>query len=75
MRNLSEERERQTLDFKRLGLGALDCATVLCKVERDYTRGIRIEKGEVVVHQARYMIFDNRKLYAPDHCRPKHLTK
>lgn len=53
------------LDFKRLGLGAPDCTTVRCKAEIDYAGGLLVDIGDTLVHQVRYMIFDNRKLPAP----------
>jgi len=63
-------------DFRRLGLGAPDCTTVICKQEVDYTTGIQVDSGDALVHQARYMIFDNCKPQPTlPHSWPKHLTK
>ena len=56
-------------DFKRLGVGAPDRRAIVSEEEeRDGTRQISVGEvrdgiGEVLVHQARYMIFDNRKLF------------
>jgi len=47
--------------------------------ERDYIGqisgegGISVEEGEILVHQAQYMLFDNSKLSAHVYCLPKHL--
>jgi len=53
------------LDIKCLGDDVPDGSAVVGGEEKD---GI----GETLVHQARYMIFDNRKLYFFAHCLPKH---
>ena len=44
------------LDFKRLGVGNPDPRAVASEEEKDTI-------GEMLVHQARYMIFDNCKFY------------
>ena len=44
------------LDFKRLGVGGPDPRAMVSKEEKDPI-------GEMLVHQARYMIFDNCKFY------------
>ena len=59
------------LDFKRLGVGISDRNPGMSEERRDYIeeasveeRGISVEEGEILVHQAQYMLFDNSKLYA-----------
>jgi len=60
------------LDFKRLGFDALDWRTLVSEEERDDTVEVPVQRGEILVHQARYMIFDNCKKYSLA-CRwPKH---
>ena len=44
------------LDFKRLGVELPDRSALVSEENNDL--------GEILVHQARYMIFDNCKLYA-----------
>jgi len=59
-------------DFKRLGVDVPDREPgVSEEMERDYVAeisveqeaGVSVEKGEVLVHQAQYMLFDDSKLY------------
>ncbi|PUU79857.1 hypothetical protein B9Z19DRAFT_1124564 [Tuber borchii] len=47
-----ESESVKLLDFKRLGVGAPGRGAVVSEEERD-------DVGEILVHQARYMIFDN----------------
>jgi len=63
-------------DFKHLGVDVPDREPGVEK-ERDYIGetsveeeegGVSVEKGEVLVHQAQYMIFDNCKLHAHAYC-------
>ena len=53
-------------DFKRLGVGAPDRRAIESEEEKDDTKQISVgeerDVGEILVHQARYMIFDNCKL-------------
>ena len=54
------DRQRESLklmDFRLLGVDVRDR-----RVEVGWERGAEI--GEILVHQARYMVFDNCKLYA-----------
>ena len=58
------DRERESLkllDFRHLGVDARDRKVEVSEEER---AGI----GEILVHQARYMVFDNRKLHALAYC-------
>ncbi|PUU82954.1 hypothetical protein B9Z19DRAFT_1190015 [Tuber borchii] len=60
-KNISLDPETESiklLDFKGLGVEASNCNAVVSK-ERDDIAKITVEKGETLVHQARYMIFDN----------------
>ena len=61
------------LDFKRLGVDVPDRKPGVSEEERDYIGEvpveeeegrISVEEGEILVHQAQYMLFDNSKLYA-----------
>ena len=53
---LGQESESvELLDFKRLGVNVPDRSTLVSEEDKDDLTGI-------LVHQARYMIFDNRKL-------------
>ena len=55
---LGSERESvKLLDFKPRGAGAPDSRVAASEKER-------VGKGEILVHQARYMVFDNCKLYS-----------
>ena len=64
------------LDFRRLVVDVPDCKPGVSEDRRDYIEeilvekggvsvegGISIEEGEILVHQAQYMLFDNSKLY------------
>jgi len=51
-----ESESVRILDFKRLGVDVPDCSALVSREEGD-------DIGEVLVHQTRYMIFDNRKIY------------
>ncbi|PUU79838.1 hypothetical protein B9Z19DRAFT_788872 [Tuber borchii] len=60
----SESESVKLLDFKRLGLDLPSRRTPAGKEERDDIREISAEEekddiGKILVHQARYMIFDN----------------
>jgi len=58
------DRDRESLkllDFRLLGVDAGDRRV---EVSEEETAGI----GEILVHQARYMIFDNCKLYDLAYC-------
>jgi len=70
---LSPEGESvKLLDFKRLGVGFHSREPGLSEKERDSIGeisvegegGVSVEKGEVLVHQAQYMLFNDSKLYA-----------
>ncbi|PUU82950.1 hypothetical protein B9Z19DRAFT_1190011 [Tuber borchii] len=57
------------LDFKRLGVDVPDRKPGVIEEERDYIRdmsveqeGISVEEGEILVHQAQYMLFDNNTM-------------
>ena len=67
----SESESIKLLDFKRLGLGLPARRAPASEEERDYIGEVPGEEGddigEILVHQARYMIFDNSKLYALIH--------
>ena len=68
----SESESVKLLDFKRLGLDIPARRALASKEERDGVREISAEEegddiGEILVHQARYMIFDNCKLYTLIH--------
>ena len=67
-----ESESVKLLDFKRLGIGAPDYSAVVSQEGDDVVK-ILVEKGEILVHQARYMIFDNCKQYAFADSWPKHL--
>ena len=64
----SESESVKLLDFKRLGLGLPARRAPASKEERDDIEETPGEEGddigEILVHQARYMIFDNCKPYA-----------
>ena len=60
-----ESESVELLDFKRPGTDAPDRSSVVSEGDKD-------DKGEILVHQARYMIFDNRKLYFFAYWWPKH---
>ena len=56
-------------EFKRLGVGVRGRRGAVGWERSNYILG---EKGEILVHQARYMIFDNRKLFLFAYYWPKH---
>ena len=56
-----ESESVRLLDFKCIRVSALDRSAVVSGKEGD-------DIGEVLVHQARYMVFDNRKLYPFSYC-------
>ncbi|PUU82940.1 hypothetical protein B9Z19DRAFT_1190008 [Tuber borchii] len=57
---LGPERESiKLLDFKSLRVSAPDRKAVVSKEGKDAIGEIPVEEGEILVHQARYMIFDN----------------
>jgi len=69
-------------DFKRLGADVPDREPgVSEEKQRDYLveipvgeeQSVLVEKGEVLVHQAQYMLFDNSKLCAHVSYWPRHL--
>ena len=61
---LGSERESvKLLDFKSLGVNAPDRKAVVSKQGKDDIGEIVVEEGAILVHQERYMIFDNCKLY------------
>jgi len=63
---LSRESESvRLLDFKRLGADVADHSAVVGGEGHDDIMG-------TLVHQARYMIFDTRKLYSLAYCLPKY---
>ena len=49
-------------EFKRLGVGVRGRGAPVARGEGNDTRETSVEKGEILVHQARYMVFDNCKL-------------
>ena len=49
-------------EFKRLGVGVRGREAPVGRGRSNDTREILVEKDEILVHQARYMIFDNCKL-------------
>jgi len=49
-------------EFKRLGAIVRGRGAPVVREGSNDTRNISVEKGEILVHQARYMIFDNCKL-------------
>ena len=58
------DRERESLkllDFRLLGIDARDRRVEVSEEES-------ADEGEILVHQARYMIFDNRKSHALTYC-------
>ena len=57
----SESESVELLDFKRLGVDFPDLSVVVNGEEKDDIR-------EILVHQARYVIFDNSKLYRFAYC-------
>jgi len=58
------KRESVTLlEFKRLGVGVRGRRGAFGQEVSDDIGGISVKKGDILVHQARYMIFDNSKLY------------
>ena len=60
---LSREKESlKLLDSRLLGIDARDRRVEVSE------EGESADEGEILVHQARYMIFDNRKLYCFLHC-------
>ena len=67
-----ESESVKLLDFKRLGLDLPARRAPASMEERDYIQEIsgeeRGDPGEILVHQARYMIFDNSKLCALAYC-------
>ena len=57
------------LDFKRLGVYIPDCTPEVSEGEGgDQIEERSVEEGEILVHQAQYMLFDNSKLYAHACC-------
>jgi len=63
------------IDFKRLGVDVPDRKSGVSEEERDYIQeisaeegGVSVEEGEILVHQAQYMLFDNSKLYTHTCC-------
>jgi len=69
---LDSERESVKLqEFKRLGVGVRGGRAVGWEGS-DYIGRVSVERGEILVHQARYMIFDNRKLFFFAYYWPKH---
>lgn len=75
----SESESVKLLDFKRLGVEVPERRPGVSEAERDYIRqipgerGTPVDEGEILVHQAQYMLFDNSKLSAHVYCLPKHL--
>jgi len=62
---LGQESESvELLDFKRLGVDVPDRRAMMNQENEAI--------AEILMHQARYMIFDNRKLYSSPYCLPKH---
>jgi len=60
---LGRERESlKLLDFRLLGIDARDRRVEVSEEEES------ADEGEILVHQARYMIFDNRRLYSLPYC-------
>ena len=55
-------------DFKRLAVDVPDREPGVGEERRDYIGGISVEEGEILVHQAQYMLFDNSKLYTHARC-------
>ena len=55
-----ESESIRLLDFKRLGVDVPDRSVVASEGDKD-------DIGEMLVHQARYIIFDNCELYPPAH--------
>jgi len=49
------------LDFKRLGVDVPNSCATVSREDKD-------DIGGILVHQARYMIFDNCKLYFSPYC-------
>ena len=56
-----ESESVQLLDFKRLGIDVPDRGAVVSEEDKD-------DIGGILVHQARYMIFDNCKPYLSPYC-------
>ena len=66
---LDLERESvKLLEFKRLGADVRGHRAAASREGSDDTRETSVEKGEILVHQARYMIFDNCKLCTFAYC-------
>ena len=62
-KELDSERESIKLrEFKRLGVGVRGREAPVGRRRSNDTREVSVEKDEILVHQARYMIFDNCKL-------------
>jgi len=72
-----ESESVKLLDFKRLGLDVPARRAPVSEEEGDdiSAEEDRDDIGEILVHQARYMIFDNCKQCALAYCGPKHVTK
>jgi len=58
-----ESESVELLDFRSLGVDVPDRRAVANPEDKDI--------GGILVHQARYMIFDNRRLYSSPYCLPK----
>ena len=63
-----ESESVKLLEFKRLGTGVRGRRAAASREGSDDIREISVEKREILVHQARYMIFDNCKLYFFSDC-------
>jgi len=55
-----ESESVELLDFKNLGVDVPDRRAVVSRKGKDV--------GGIIVHQERYMIFDNRRLYSSPYC-------
>ena len=63
-----ESESVKLLEFKRLGASVCGRRAVAGRERSDDIRDTSVEEGEILVHQARYMIFDNCKLCPFDYC-------
>ena len=75
--DISLDRESESvklLDFRCMGGGAPEYRAAVSK-EKDEAEKIPAEKGEILVHQARYMIFDDCKQYSLIYSWPKICTE